>query len=133
MRNRGLRIINYMINGRLMACLPIKVPMTTQRTVMLLFCLSIFVSGSSAVKGAHVGMPIQETETVVFTYLNSGECINVCMRNLIKAQHISGVNTSLRRSTGVMFDSMDGEHCTYFDPCCFITSITIFFSSVYLL
>ena len=126
MRNRGLRIINYMINGRLMACLPVKVPMTTQRTVMLLFCLSIFVSGSSAVKGAHVGMPIQETETVVFTYLNSGECINVCMRNLIKAQHISGVNTSLRRS-------MDGEHCTYFDLCCFITSITLFFSSVYLL
>jgi len=55
MRNQGLRIINYMINGRLIACLPVKVPMTTKRTVMLLFCSSIFVCGSSAVKELMLG------------------------------------------------------------------------------
>jgi hypothetical protein len=55
MRNQGLRIINYMINGRLIACLPVKAPMTIKRTVILLSYVSIFVSGSSAVKELMLG------------------------------------------------------------------------------
>jgi hypothetical protein len=53
LRNQGLRIINYMINGRLIARLPVKG--AHDETVMLLFSLSIFVSGSSAVKELMLG------------------------------------------------------------------------------
>lgn len=87
MRNQGLRIINYMINGRLIAYLPVKLSMTTKRTVMLLFCLSIFVSGSSAVKELMLGC-LYKKQKLVFTYLSSGEGINICICNLISIKHI---------------------------------------------
>jgi hypothetical protein len=96
LRNQGLRIINYMINGRLIARLPVKVPMMAKRNrdaslQFVHFCFWFFCC-----KGAHVGMPVQEIETVVSTYSDFGECINICMCNLISTKHISDVNT-LRR------------------------------------
>jgi hypothetical protein len=72
MRNQGLRIINYMINGFLIARLPVKVPWQQTETVMLLFCLSIFVSGSSAVKELMLGC-LYKTKKLWSLHWDSGE------------------------------------------------------------